>query len=91
MVLGYLGSPHGSIPINDVADPATRRALQEIDTTLTELEHAILQAKIASPLALRSYLAADLPDATANTGSIVYVSDTGKFKGSTGGAWVDLN
>lgn len=45
------------------------------------------------PLALRSYLAADLPAASENEGAIVYVSDGAsgaKFRGSDGTSWVNL-
>lgn len=46
-----------------------------------------------APLGLKSYEAADLPDAADWEGHVVYVSDAApgsKFKGSDGTAWVDL-
>ena len=48
---------------------------------------------MAQPLPLATFTVASLPDATAWTGAVIYVSDgsTGeRFRGSNGTAWVNL-
>jgi hypothetical protein len=94
VVLGNFGSPHGSISYSDIEDISTRRALEELDNALTNIEEAIRKMTLVQPFRIIQYTAATLPTPASDyTGCIIYVSDgapSTRFRGSNGTSWVTL-